>query len=139
MDFLIQHLKQKQEEHKEQLNLSSSLMTAWYAFDKYYKLTDQSPAYAAALLLHPSYRKEYVETHWGNIKKTTVRSTIELARRLWKKQYKPSTQDTRQQDADNSISEFMKWKAQIRQPKVKTDDEFERFITVCLPTSRLQL
>jgi hypothetical protein len=37
-----------------------AIMRAWYAFDKY-SLTDEAPVYAAALLLHPSRRKHYID------------------------------------------------------------------------------
>ena len=51
MDFLIEHVKSKQEEHAANTNLSASLLTMWFAFNKYYKLTNKTPAYAAAFLL----------------------------------------------------------------------------------------
>jgi len=54
MDFLIDYVKSKQEEHAFDQNLLASLLTMWIAFDKYYNLTNQTPAYAAALLLNPT-------------------------------------------------------------------------------------
>ena len=43
----------------------NAIMRAWYAFDKYYSLTDEVPVYAAALLLHPSGRKRYIDDGRG--------------------------------------------------------------------------
>lgn len=40
------------------------MLTSWYVFDKYYKLSDESPAYAAALILHPSRREAYIQKNW---------------------------------------------------------------------------
>ena len=54
MDFLIKYVKSKQEEHAANINLSASLLTIWFAFNKYYKLTNKTPAYASTLLLNPT-------------------------------------------------------------------------------------
>jgi len=53
MDFLIEHVKSQQEEHAADINLSASLLIIWFAFDKYYKLTDKTPAYVSAFFLNP--------------------------------------------------------------------------------------
>jgi len=52
IDFLIKYVKSKQEEHAADINLSASLLTIWFAFDKYYKLINKTPAYASMLLLN---------------------------------------------------------------------------------------
>ena len=52
INFLIKHIKSQQEEHAADTNLSASLLTMWFTFNKYYKLTDKTPAYASALLLN---------------------------------------------------------------------------------------
>ena len=52
MEFLIKYVKSQQEEHAADVNLSASLLTMWFAFNKYYKLTYKTPAYASALLLN---------------------------------------------------------------------------------------
>ncbi|PVH98899.1 hypothetical protein DM02DRAFT_680699, partial [Periconia macrospinosa] len=57
---------------------------AWYAFDKYYSLTDQVPAYAAALLLPPSRRKRYIDTNW---KTSWVRAVLPKLQSLWEEKY----------------------------------------------------
>ena len=51
IDFLIKHVKSKQEEYTADINLLTSLLTMWFAFNKYYKLTNKTPIYASALLL----------------------------------------------------------------------------------------
>ncbi|PVH93317.1 hypothetical protein DM02DRAFT_483356, partial [Periconia macrospinosa] len=40
------------------------VLTIWHIFDKYYQLSDESPAYGAALILHPSQRKAYIQKNW---------------------------------------------------------------------------
>ena len=110
MDFLINHVKNKQEEHAADQNLSASLSTMWFAFDKYYQLTDKTPAYAAALLLNPTCRRKYFDDNWQYLEQRsegTVERAIDAARKLWQKEYK-----------------FQELK------RASSDDEFERFINV---------
>ena len=54
-------------------------MRAWYAFDKYYSLTDEVPVYAAALLLQP-----YIDANW---KRSWVRSVLPKLKCLWEEKY----------------------------------------------------
>ena len=61
-----------------------AIMRAWYAFDKYYSLTDGVPVYAAALLLHPSRRKRYIDANW---KRSWVRSVLPKLKCLWEEKY----------------------------------------------------
>ena len=78
MDFLINHIKNKQEEHATNQNLLASLLTMWFAFNKYYQLTDKTPAYAAALLLNPTYRRKYFDDNWQYLEQRSE-GTIEQA------------------------------------------------------------
>jgi hypothetical protein len=36
----------------------------WEKMDKYYRLTDESPAYTAAIVLHPGYKWQYIQDTW---------------------------------------------------------------------------
>ena len=78
MDFLINHIKNKQEEHATNQNLLASLLTMWFAFNKYYQLTDKTPSYAAALLLNPTYRRKYFDDNWQYLEQRSE-GTIEQA------------------------------------------------------------
>ena len=136
MDFLIEHVKSKQEEHAADTNLSASLLTMWFAFDKYYKLTDKTPAYASALLLNPTLRKGYLDDHWQALEERdpgTIDRAIEAARSLWKKEYKykpVNGEQVQQTDPDLIKNAYERWKYKKQLERASTDDEFERFITV---------
>ena len=52
IDFLIKYVKSKQEEYTADTNLLALLLTIQFAFNKYYKLTNKTPAYASTLLLN---------------------------------------------------------------------------------------
>lgn len=63
MDFLSRHFKDESAQHANNALFNASIVTSWYAFDKYYKLIDQTSAYAAAIL-HPHCRKSYLQAVW---------------------------------------------------------------------------
>jgi len=49
-----------QQEYVSNAYLSASLLTMWFAFNKYYTLTNKIPVYAAALLLNPTLQRAYL-------------------------------------------------------------------------------
>lgn len=63
MDFLIAHLRSAKAAYVDNPAMNSSVLTAWFVFDKYYNLTDETPAYAAALILHPSFKTQYLHAN----------------------------------------------------------------------------
>jgi hypothetical protein len=44
---------------------NTGINTAWLKLEKYFKLTDLSPLYVAAIILHPARRFEYFEDKWA--------------------------------------------------------------------------
>ncbi|KAM3448360.1 hypothetical protein NHJ6243_010115 [Beauveria neobassiana] len=63
MDMLVKHFEKQRSKHANNAGFENAILMAWHAFDKYYLLTDEVPAYAAALLLHPSRRKRYIDVN----------------------------------------------------------------------------
>ncbi|PMB63341.1 hypothetical protein BM221_010812 [Beauveria bassiana] len=61
MDILVKHFEKQRSKHANNAGFENAILMAWHAFDKYYLLTDEVPAYAAALLLHTSRRKRYID------------------------------------------------------------------------------
>ena len=84
MDILVKHLEKQKNKHANNTEFQNAILMAWHAFDKYYLLTDQVPAYAAALLLHPSRRKRYINVNW---KKSWVRAVLPKLQSLWEEKY----------------------------------------------------
>jgi hypothetical protein len=64
MDVLYKHYNQAFNKYKDNQQLLGCVLTSWYVFKKYYKLSDKSPVYAAALILHLSQRKAYIQKNW---------------------------------------------------------------------------
>jgi hAT family C-terminal dimerisation region len=46
--------------------LYNSLQLAWEKLDKYYRYTDDSPAYVAAIALHPRFKWRWIQKKWAD-------------------------------------------------------------------------
>ena len=57
----------------------------WFVLNKYYILTDETPAYTAALLLDPSKRLKYIQHNWDI---GWIDSVVEKTRMFWEENYK---------------------------------------------------
>jgi hypothetical protein len=55
-------------------------MASRLIFDKYYKKTDDTPVYAAAIILHPSRRTQYIRQNW---KKDRQKRALSSVKKLW--------------------------------------------------------
>lgn len=68
MEWLLKHLEESkmQHEHDEEPYLRVGCNLGWMKLDKYYALTDDSPVYLAALVLHPAFRWPAVESQWAD-------------------------------------------------------------------------
>ncbi len=84
MDILVKHFEKQKSKHSNNAGIQNAILMAWHAFDKYYLLTDEVPAYAAALLLHPSRRKRYIDVNWN---KSWVTAVLPKLQRLWEEKY----------------------------------------------------
>lgn len=138
MDYLIGHIKAKQSEHTADTNLSASLFSMWFAFDKYYKLTDRTPAYAGALLLNPTFRRRYLEDEWKAVEEVypgTMDRAIDAVRRLWTKEYKfvaiPGESST-PIDPESITNALERHRFEREMARSTSLDEFKQFIEVIL-------
>src|SRR5271169_4108641 len=46
-------------------HIRTAINNAWEKLDKYYALTDETPVYLAALVLHPGQEWRYFEQKWA--------------------------------------------------------------------------
>ncbi|KAJ6436596.1 hypothetical protein O9K51_10838 [Purpureocillium lavendulum] len=121
MDFLITHYKASTEKFRHSLTMTDRIMTSWYKFDDYYRRTDDSPVYAAAILLHPSLRRAHLHEAWKD-QSQYIGPAVEAVRKLWE-DYKPRQVPTINED----LSAYEAYKQRIYQPP-SSHDEFNRFI-----------
>jgi hypothetical protein len=75
------------------------LAASWYKFDKYYKLTDDTPIYAAAILLRPMLRRGYLDHQWEK-QASYIEAVIDSVREMWKESKSLALE----------INEFQRWK-----------------------------
>lgn len=133
-DYLAGHLSTMKERYKHNVELCKSLMTCWYAFDKYYKLLDDSAAYVSAILLHPNRRKNYLLAVW---KASWMTEGVKRARELWYQQLDAynatnTTIETTEPDDAAILDDFTRWEREVAAKQklkgVGIKDEFDRFI-----------
>jgi hypothetical protein len=67
-------------EYSSDKELSSRIQRGWDVFDKYYSKSDDSPLYAAALILHPNRRTRYIRANW---KTKWQKPVLKKVRDLW--------------------------------------------------------
>ncbi|KAK9357341.1 hypothetical protein V1504DRAFT_464868 [Lipomyces starkeyi] len=107
-------------------------MTAWYAFDKYYLKTDDTAVYAAAVLLHPSRRNQYIIHNW---EKKWQKPSVDAVQKLWGERYKNRLMITGFKTptiptADREPDEYDIVKGSLDvTTEFPDEDEFDQFIT----------
>jgi hypothetical protein len=70
----------RQSQYTSDKDFTSRIKKGWEIFDKYYSKTDNSPLYAAALILHPNRRTKYIKANW---KAKWVKPTLKKVKELW--------------------------------------------------------
>ncbi|KAG7416610.1 Zinc finger BED domain-containing protein DAYSLEEPER [Fusarium oxysporum f. sp. raphani] len=85
MDVLHKHYQQAFNKYKMNQQLLGPVLTSWHVFDKYYQLSDESPAYSAALILHPSRGKAHIQKNWS---KAWHKKIFTGVKKLWEDEYK---------------------------------------------------
>jgi len=85
MDAIVRHYKNTQSRYKR-LNPAffERIKASWLVFNKYYTKTEDTPVYAAALVLHPARRTQYIQKNW---KKEWQRPSINSIKKLWESSY----------------------------------------------------
>jgi hypothetical protein len=127
MDALDSHLKEQKTMCKDQPDMAGSVLTAWFAFDKYYTALDETGAYSAALLLHPRHRKAYLTSAWQS---KWITAGVGRARDLWL-QYKKEPEAVNDDKDTSALSHFQRYMAKVeakQRLKSGSSDEFDRFI-----------
>jgi len=70
MDELLTYLEAKKEELEGDEFISKHVITLidlmWAKLDYYYRRSDQTPAYCAAIILHPGKKFHWLEQHWAD-------------------------------------------------------------------------
>ena len=86
MEFLLEKLEAAKVEFAEDPYMSPSINASWSKLDKYYSLTERSPAYIAAMVLTPSQKWTWIEDNW---EKEWISIAKAQLQEFWNTQYKP--------------------------------------------------
>ena len=128
MDFLIEHFKLQKEKHKNNPQMTTRILASWFKFDKYYQLTDDSPIYAAAVLLNPALRRAYLDSAWSH-QTAYIEPAVEQAREMWTQSFKPMVTTTTEEALAAIKDPFQRFRAKAT-GFVSIKDEFDDFINV---------
>ncbi|KJZ69950.1 hypothetical protein HIM_10658 [Hirsutella minnesotensis 3608] len=96
MEWLLKHLEDFKllHEHDEEPYLRIGCNLGWMKLDKYYTLTEDTPVYLAALVLHPAFRWSPVESQWADHPEWVEKGKAAV-RDLWEEyRVMPVAQDT---------------------------------------------
>ena len=173
LDFLLNELKEKSKEYgaqsreapidkrssrkkgvqkpanneSENAHIASSIDSCWAKLRKYYELMDQSPVYAAAVVLNPQHKWDYFKTNWKE-HPDWIANAEESVEELWNTMYK-DTEDSSKSKAEYDLnsglflptprkdpSNFDQWVSASRyaRPTVLEQDGYKKYLeTVHFP------
>jgi hypothetical protein len=64
MDFILTKFEDGRAQYKNDTVMAPLYQAGWEKMKKYYNLTNESPAYTAAIVLHPSFKWQYIQETW---------------------------------------------------------------------------
>lgn len=112
--------------------LAIAYQNAWEKLLKYYGLTDQAHSiYAAAILLHPSHRKQYFDYHWTGMEAQWKDNMITTVKKIWEDDYKPLLPlcDEQPQQSPQRVASMVELFARQAQMPQGDGDEFDKYIS----------
>ncbi|THY01336.1 hypothetical protein D6D01_10368 [Aureobasidium pullulans] len=86
---------------QEHRMLATGVNLAWKKLDEYYQMTDQSPVYVAAVVLHPAYTWRWLRSKWKNRQDWLVTSE-RAVREFWTSYYSQIVVETMPADDDRA-------------------------------------
>ncbi|OAQ62549.1 ribonuclease H-like protein [Purpureocillium lilacinum] len=129
MDVLHKHYTQTFQRLSDNHCLRSCIAASWAVFDKYYQLTDESPAYGAAMILHPSRRMAHIRKNWP---KGWHKPVLDGVKKYWEDHYQglPITTTTPElRDSLQALDEYdlLARELDVVSPAMCNLDEYKAF------------
>jgi hypothetical protein len=90
MDFVLNLLEQSKTVYVNDPVLAPAIQASWDKITKYYQLTSDSPAYAAAVVLDPSLKWQYFQEAWELAWIPEAKAAVQ---KLWEDEYCPPHQN----------------------------------------------
>ena len=86
MHLILEYYEEWKSTYNQHPILISMVNARWKKIDKYYNLTDSSPAYIASIILDPNLKWQYLEEHWTS---KEIKGAKKILKEYWNKYYKP--------------------------------------------------
>jgi hypothetical protein len=64
IDFILKQFEQAKEAYKYDKTMALIFNSGWAKMEKYYNITDKSPAYITAIILNPNAKWKYIKNNW---------------------------------------------------------------------------
>ncbi|GIZ43027.1 hypothetical protein CKM354_000627100 [Cercospora kikuchii] len=95
LESLLTTLEKAKSDHEHAANshLKAIVNLGWKKLDKYYRLSDRTPAYRAAVALHPSLKMSWFEQHWGGMKDDNTQRKNKAKAKCKQRQSQQQNQD----------------------------------------------
>ena len=66
MDYILAQFEQFKEANQNDIIMEPIFNSGWAKLNKYYRLSDSTPVYIAAIVLHPSKKWRYIDKYWSH-------------------------------------------------------------------------
>lgn len=133
MDYLMQHYKEHETTFANNSVMRRCIKAGRNKLENYFNLTDESAAYAASIVLDPSWKWLHFEEAWKD-KPNDILVAKERVLKLWETDYKPTTaviaESTSQPAAKRQESDFNSYRNRPRPRSTITTslDDYERYL-----------
>jgi hAT family C-terminal dimerisation region len=101
MDLILKAYEDRKIEFEGDKVMEAMVNAGWRKMDKYYRLTDKTPAYVAAVVLNPSLKWDYINAEWLVSEVTDAKKAM---KEFWEDHYKPTGITPNQETQPNTTS-----------------------------------
>jgi hypothetical protein len=130
IDYLMTKLERLKAQHSRLPNshFKAAINLGWKKLNKYYTLSDNTPAYRAAIVVHPSKKMEWFKQKWQDSHPDWIRQAKKAVTALYN-EYKQRHADealVERPQAKNELTEFERYN--LLEDDYATADDLERYL-----------
>jgi hypothetical protein len=130
IDFLLDKLERLKEEHRYQPNthFKACINLGWKKLNKYYELSDLTPAYRAAIAIHPHHKLQWFRKHWGKTHPYWIDEARQATQELFDEYKRRHFDDARRVTSEKPSKELSEFELyNMYDNEDETGDELDRF------------
>ncbi|TKA81632.1 hypothetical protein B0A49_01266, partial [Cryomyces minteri] len=130
LDFLLDHLEMEKArlEHLPSSHFKACVNLGWKKLNYYYSLSDQTPAYRAAIVLHPRFKWRWFKKHWEKSHPEWIEEARKAVTELWQSYKRRYPLPLQSQKERSNFTTYMD--LDDEDDSLEEDDEFERFCSL---------